>query len=654
MTNRRTIIWTASVACLVACLFLGACDSGNTVNDVGDAGKDAKSGHDNNGGFDGGNVDDGVPDDGGICGESDITLELKGVKVMLLVDFSASMALGGKWAAAKNAINQMVNDPANAGTEFGLHLFPKPGMLSGCGTTFTPAVMVGPGTGPDITKWMNDNDPTFFSLSMTPLVEGLKYYLGIYNTPMQDPKTANYVVVLSDGEDSCFGLDSITSTIPYPFNTPNILSGVTDDLKNVSGIKTFAIGLGSVSDSAKNQLNAIAAHGGTSKTSYIAAADQASLTAALDEIAKSIRPCRFLVDSPEAATDTTKVNFYFDGTMVDRDRKHQNGWDWTRSEQLEVEFYGDACTKIKSGTVAKVKATFGCPTTINGKTCAKNDSFLKFPGVATMILQDVSGSMIYPMSKWSGASTAITNMLTDDRNDFVQFGFDPFPSDNLCSVADSPLLSVGGDENRLAIIEWMTSNMPSLTGETPLAGELRRFINRPAGLDTPGLSGVIVVISDGGDSCADTSVATAEQQLKAVTEELVSRHNVRVFAVGYGNSANAAQLNAIALAGNTGLTAYQNANNQADLEKIFKQISSMVTSCVFDVPYAGPNADYSRTNFYFDGDAVPRDPTGKNGWNWVNEVTKEKVEFFGDYCQKLRNGEVTDVVVEFGCETILQ
>ena len=81
-------------------------------------------------------------------------------------------------------------------------------------------------------------------------------------------------------------------------------------------------------------------------------------------------------------------------------------------------------------------------------------------------------------------------------------------------------------------------------------------------------------------------------------------------------------------------------------------ISSMVTSCVFNVPYAGPDADYEQVNFYFDGDPVPRDGGEQSGWNWVNDVNKEDVEFFGEFCDKLRDGEVTDVVIEFGCETI--
>jgi len=633
-----TIMWIAP--------FMNGCDESSSVDDVGDAGK--KKNKEEDAGASDTDTDTDTDDD--VCDEQDLALKLEGVKVMLLVDFSSSMN-AAKWSAATEAIRQMVTDPANADTQFGLHLFPKPGMLPNCNASFTPAVMVGPDNGAKIVEWMETHSPGFFS--MTPLVEAMRYYLGVVDTALHDPATANYIVVLSDGEDTCFGMDSIGDTVPYPFNTPNILAGITDDIKDLSGIKTFAIGFGNVNTTAKAQLNAIAKNGGTSFDRYIQAADGPALIEAFDEIAKSIRPCRYILESPEAEVNTSEINFYFDNDKVDRDRKHEDGWDWTKGDELEVEFFGQACERIKSGNIANVNATFGCPTQIDGETCAEFDTFLKFPGVATMFLQDVSGSMMTPYSKWKGASSAITNMLVDDRNNHVSFGFDAFPAGNSCEIAASPEISIGGPETRLMIVEWMTSNMPSLLGGTPLVSAMKRFINRPGGIERKDVSGVLIVISDGGDSCASSSLMSIPEQLSQVTEELVSRHNVRVFAIGYGGGANTAQLDAIAQAGGTGMNQHQNANDQADLEKIFKQISSMVTSCIFSVPYAGADADYENVNFYFDGDVVPRDMGGNNGWNWVNEVKKESVEFFGQYCDMLKQGEVTDVVVEFGCDTVI-
>ncbi|MCP4674125.1 MAG: VWA domain-containing protein [Deltaproteobacteria bacterium] len=643
---------------ITALLLLGCTDNA-PVNDLGDAGgagdsdADADSDADTDSDSDADGDSDGDQDSGPIdenCGEQDVKLKLSGVKVMFLVDFSSSMTQGGKWAAASKAIEKMVTDPANGETHFGLHVFPKPGLnpLNICDAAFAPAVDVGADTSQEIVQWMKGHKPGLFS--MTPLVAGLQYYLGVKETLLHDSETSNYIVVLSDGEDTCFGLEAASQTVPYPFNTRNILSGIVDDMKDVSGIKTIAIGFGNVGGTAKEQLNAIARNGGSSFNEYIPAADGPALEAALDEIAKSIRPCRYFIEQPDQEFDPSKVNFYFDNDKVDRDRKHENGWDWTSSNELEVEFFGESCEQIKDGAVGEVNATFGCPTLIDGETCATHDSFLKFPGVAAMLVQDVSGSMMNT-GKWRGATTAITNMIVDDRNNRSEFGLSIFPSGMQCEIATSPEVSIGGADSRLMIIEWITRNMPSIVGGTPLVAALKRLINRPGGIEETGTSGAIIAITDGADTCAPTKDQKVSEQLEEITKELVSQHNVRVFAIGYGGSANADQLNAIANAGNTGLTEYQKAGDAQELEEVFKQISSMVTSCVFNVPYAGPDADYNQVNFYFDGEVVPKDPTETEGWNWTNEVMKEEIEFFGKHCDKLRAGEVTDVVIEFGCET---
>ncbi len=622
-----------------------------TVDDAGadadtdiDADADADADSDGDGDADG---DDTTPEN---CGEEDLDLKLAGVKVMFLLDFSSSMTNGNKWADASAAIEKMVTDPANADTHFGLHVFPQPGLnpLNICSAASNPAVEVAEGTGQDIVDWMNSHKPGMFS--MTPLVNAMQYYLGAKQTALHDSSTANYVILLSDGEDSCYAMEAGGQTILYPSHAFNMLAGITDDMKDVSHIKTIPIGLGNIGNAAEKQLNAIARNGGSSFDEYIPAADGPALEAALEEIAQSIRPCRYLVDSPNQSYDSSKINFYFDDNKVDRDRKHENGWDWTTGDELEVEFYGDACDQIKSGEVAKVNATFGCPTVIDGETCAEADFFLRFPGISVMYLLDVSTSMIAP-ARWSGATTAITNMIVDDRSNHSQFGLSAFPTGWQCSIAASPEVSLGGSDARLMIVEWLTHNMPSIGGGTPIVAGLQRLQNRPGGIEEGGVSGAVVVITDGNDTCAKTNVSPVVDQLTEITESLVDEHGVRVFAIGY-QGGDKDQLDAIAKAGNTGLTSFQKATDQAELEDVLKQISSMVTTCVFNVPYAGADADYGDVNFYLDGEQVPWDTSEKDGWNWVNDVNKTEVEFFGDSCDRLKKGEVTDVVVEFGCEPL--
>ncbi len=635
---------------LLGMLLTGAC-SGEDADglDGGDGGVDGSAAGDGDTDADG----DGDGDTDTDCGEQEIDLELAGVKVMLLVDASGSMnddIAGGadKWSATTDAIEMMVNHPELKDTWFGLHVFPNMwlDLVPTCDTEPSPVIEVAPNTGQQIVEWMRHNPPS--TVAFTPLLDGLEYYLGAIDTPLQDAKTANYIVLLSDGADNCY-----QTLLTDPYRKLNVLAGIADDLKDISHIKTVVVGLGD--EVSEEELNAVAQNGGSTFGQFIPATDSATLNQAFEEIAKSIRPCRYLLTSPSTIWDSTKVNFYFDGEVVERDRKHLDGWDWTKNDELEVEFYGPACQKIKDNLITDVRAQFGCPTQIDGEVCATYESFLPFPEVAVAVLEDFSSSMTG--EKWKVASTALTQMLVNDRNNPIEFGFDTFPdasvSLDFCDVADSPLFTIGGQLNHLPIIKWCAEHLdPLLSGSTPLHAILARLINRPGKLADPDVSGAAVVITDGEDSCYEP-IEEVVPALTQTVEKVVEMHDVRIFAIGYGDDANEEQLNAIAQAGNTGLSTYLHADDLASLEGIFEQIANMVTSCLFTVPNPGASVDYNLVNIYFDGDVVPRDVNHLNGWDWFNNVNKNKIEFYGSYCDALKSGAVRDVVIEFGCETVI-
>jgi hypothetical protein len=622
----------------VLCVASIGCGEQGPAGDDGGAGADADADADG---------DSDTNDSDGVCAEEPLDLQLAGVKVMLVVDSSASMMdswFGGedKWTETIAAVDAFVNDPANADTWFGLHTFPNLwlGFVPTCDTQPAPAIDLAQGNGAEIVQWMTDNPPGL--ISITPMLSSLEYYLGAAPTELHDATTSNYIVLLSDGADDCY-----VPTLLQDYRKYNLLAGITDDLKDVVNIDTIAIGLGE--DVSADELNAIAAHGGSSFTSYIPAADGPALQAAFQEIAQSIHPCKYILPSPDADFDATKVNFYFDGAIVERDRTHADGWDWTESDELEVEFFGPSCQAIKDGSVTDVAAKFGCPTQIDGETCADYEAFLPFPEEAVMLLLDYSGSMMG--EKWQAATTAITDMLVDDRNNRVQFGFDAFPSDNGCEVSEWPMFTVGDQLNHMPIIEWGAESDPITGGYTPLHDALQRFILRPGALADADKTGVLIVVTDGEDSCYEP----AEEIVGALSETvtaLVEENNIHVFAIGYGSDADPDQLNAIAQAGGTGLDTYMQADSPEDLETLFGQIANMVTSCIFAVPNPGDNVDYSQVNIYVDGDVVPRDVAHADGWDWYNPVNKTKVEFYGSYCEMLKSGEISDVTIEFGCDTV--
>lgn len=609
------------------------------------AGGNTAQGGDGGLGFAGSGGEGGSPT---VCDEQQIELELAGVRVQLLLDFSSSMYLNNKWLAAALAVQTMMNNPANADTWFGLDTFPKPeGGLTFCNTDGDAPVPLGPGQHGAIVQWMQTHLPNLLAIN-TPLVSAIEYYMRTPSSPLHSDDTANYLVVISDGQDNCyFGEGIFTGQ-----DKRNVLAGVVHDLKDVAGIKTIAIGFG-IDASAEAELNTIARHGGSTFDSYIQATNQAELEAALLEISQAIRPCRYKLDSPDASADPSKVNIYFDGTLIPRDLTETDGWNWTQSDELEVEFFGSACDDIKADAVTDVTATFGCPTKIgpDQDVCAERDFFLRFPDVAVMFLQDLSGSMSDD-NKWTDATIAITEMLTDDRNNQVEFGLDVFPDLGLSDPCiTEPYANVPvGKYNTFMIIDWISNHEP--LGDTPLLSAFERFSYSPGRIGEDGVSGSLVVISDGTDTCAPGSV-DVPAALAAATTEVVDQFDAKVFAIGFGSGVNPDELNAIAANGNTGLSQYSQADDLVQLEQVFDMIASMITSCVFEVPYAGSDVDYAEVNFYLDGQIVPRDTNHVDGWDWINPVTMTEVEFFGTWCDMLKSGQITDVLVEFGCETIV-
>jgi hypothetical protein len=91
------------------------------------------------------------------------------------------------------------------------------------------------------------------------------------------------------------------------------------------------------------------------------------------------------------------------------------------------------------------------------------------------------------------------------------------------------------------------------------------------------------------------------------------------------------------------------AEEPAELQAAFEAITGMVATCEFDLNPSDA-ADPNQVNFYFDGEAVPRDPAGENGWNWIDGDT---IAFYGSYCDRIMGGSVGVISAKYGCPTIM-
>jgi hypothetical protein len=157
----------------------------------------------------------------------------------------------------------------------------------------------------------------------------------------------------------------------------------------------------------------------------------------------------------------------------------------------------------------------------------------------------------------------------------------------------------------------------------------------------------LMLVTDGSQSgCSVGGGNTGTQQ----AIQTLATAGVPTFVVGFGSEVNAAQLNNFATAGGTALTGttkYYQADDAAQLDTVFQQISGLVVSCSYTIDPAP--ADLGLTWVYFGTTLVPRDTTQAAGWDY--DGTTHQLTFYGSYCTSLTTHAVTDVDVLYGCPT---
>jgi hypothetical protein len=278
------------------------------------------------------------------CDEQDIPVYNDPARVLILQDHSSSMA-GGNWDIARNAIYNLLATFADTSLEFGLDALPDAD-VGDCQASAPVIIDCGPDTEGGIHAALADMS-TFVS---TPLYDALHNFLNPEYAPgCTDTEYSKHILLVADGEESCSAA------------TTDDFIELTNDLVS-AGIKVIVVGFNV--NMSSEQLDAIAAHGGTEFTTYLNATDAPSLNAALDTIATSIDSCVFSIDAPEASASPGLVNFYFDGEVapMDEDCSSDSGWRWADEDHTQVEFCPDSCEQLKNGTVGELSAKFGCPT----------------------------------------------------------------------------------------------------------------------------------------------------------------------------------------------------------------------------------------------------------------------------------------------------
>lgn len=257
-----------------------------------------------------------------------------------------------------------------------------------------------------------------------------------------------------------------------------------------------------------------------------------------------------------------------------------------------------------------------------------------------LILLDKSGSMrndVDGQSKWDISLQAIEGLLAE-YGDRIRFGLVLYPDGNRC--APGRVLVDVGQDNEQEILETLANFRPD--GSTPIGASLEAARNYE-GLADPNRPNYALLLTDGDERCGGDGEA-AVRALRNQDPE------VKTFVVGFGGGVDAAELNAMAVAGGTelpGETKYYQADDAASLEAAFADIGGAVLSCSYQVDDTGLALTAKEIFVYFDGAPVEHDPAHAGGWDY--DRGSSQITFYGASCSALRAGEVEELVIVHGC-----
>lgn len=261
--------------------------------------------------------------------------------MFIAFDKSGSMddpiVMGGqsKWDIATAAIKQ-VTQQYQSQIQFGLMLFPAGAGTSQQCIAGPVSVQIGDLRATAIGSALDMNGPG----GRTP-IGGVLTAAGAVPA-LADPMRANYVMLVTDGAETCNG-DGVAAA------TANLQS---------KGIKTFVVGFGGEVDA--QNLSDIATAGGTPRpgaTKYYQADDATGLLAAFNLIAQGALGCEYRLAS--APPDPAKIFVYVNGVLQNRDVVHSNGWDYSAAT-VRITFYGGLCNLVATDPTAKVSIVYGC------------------------------------------------------------------------------------------------------------------------------------------------------------------------------------------------------------------------------------------------------------------------------------------------------
>jgi hypothetical protein len=297
----------------------------------------------------------------------------------------------------------------------------------------------------------------------------------------------------------------------------------------------------------------------------------------------------------------------------------------------------------------------------DGKTCDMGDCVIggdcgaeafnltKLPP-NVMIVLDRSGSMDGDVqgsdkNRWEVAKDAIF-ALVEQFNDDIRFGLVTYSACELFKECTAGEIVVPLVDKALNLITGFLADKGffylcnSGNPETSTGNTLQALVGESS-LQDPARGNAVILITDGNEN-SECQGSTNGQ--KAAGDLFGQTIPVKTYAVGFSDKV-IGSLADVAAAGGTEVP--YNASDPQSLEEALNSIAANVASCDFVLDGDPPDPDDIYVFFDDDPKGVPYDPV--NGWTYDPDT--QTIHFHGAACEALKNGEVADLDVVFGCPT---
>jgi hypothetical protein len=309
--------------------------------------------------------------------------------------------------------------------------------------------------------------------------------------------------------------------------------------------------------------------------------------------------------------------------------------------------------------------------------CGTNSKKAEQVGLDLVFAIDNSYSMDFNL-KWAEVSTALESFINDPKFAGLGVGIQYFPLRLQCDPQEyaTPAVPVGALPSAApALLASIESRR--MSGGTPLVPALTGILQYASTVNPAGSSRrtVVVLATDGApdNTCLPADDGGAVQDPITATAALVqaaaqSNPPINTYVIGVGSDLSA--LDTIALAGGGAPNAFL-VDTAGDIEAQFRAaldtIRKKALVCNFQIPMPAPGTfiDYGKVNVTYSDSLTPAEPfifvanqagcakAPNTGWYYDDANNPTQVVLCDGACDVVRNGEMGEISIVFGCETII-